>query len=302
MSDFEGIFVELPTPFTTDASEIDEANIDRQVTRLINAGVHGIVPTASTGEFTTLSLGEHMRVIERVVAAADGRVPVIAGTGALTTQNAMKLSERAADVGAAAVLVVAPYYGGLKGELLTSYLTSVADAARVPLVYYHIPGATGIELSADQIADLGRIRGVDYVKETSGDVSILSSLLMGERDKITTFNGWDTLSFYGLVNGAKACIWGAASIFPELSVQLWEAISVRGNLHEAREVWTKLWPVCQFLGTVKYAAGVKAGLDLIGASAGPVRLPLKVLSEDNRHRLSELLRMAGLPVETFSTS
>lgn len=289
-----GILVATSTPFTDDGSAIDEATLRDQVDRLIDAGVHGLVPTGSTGEFTTLSLDEHKRVIELVVERAAGRVPVIAGVGALSTQGAIELAQHAERVGAVAVMLVPPFYDPLRFEELKAFLRDVSSAISLPIVYYNIPGVTGIKLGAAELAEIGDIDRVNYLKDTSGDAPCYADLLVSRGDRIKAFNGWDTLTFFAIASGAEAVVWGTAGIVPELAVELWEALADQGDLARGRSLWKRLWPISDFLESVNYAAGVKAGLDLIGHPAGPTRAPILPLAKEQRARFAHILRDSGV--------
>jgi dihydrodipicolinate synthase/N-acetylneuraminate lyase len=289
-----GILAAVTTPFTADGSTVDEAIIRSQVDRLIAAGIHGLVPTGSTGEFTSLSPQEHRRVIEVYVQAAAGRVPVIAGIGTLTTQGTVELAKYAEQAGADAVMVVPPFYDPLSFADVKAFLTAISDASSLPIVYYNIPGITGARLNAAQIAELGEIEHVDYLKDTSGDAVTLADLLASRGDKIKAFNGWDTLTFFGIASGAEAAVWGAAGVVPELAVELWQVLAEKGDLVRARELWRPLWGISDFLESVNYVAGIKAGLELIGAPAGPARLPVQPLTAEDRARFAEILQSAGV--------
>lgn len=288
-----GILVALVTPFTEDGSTIDSENLVGYVDRLIEAGVHGLVPGGSTGEFSALTVAERKQLTELCVKAADGRVAVIVGTGALSTADAVELSRHAAEVGADALMVVPPFYDAPNLEQVKAYLAAVHRASGLPIVYYNIPSASGVQLTAAEIASLADVDGVKYLKDTSGDAVSLSELLVAHGDKITAFNGWDTLTFFGLASGAKGTVWGATNVIPELSMQLWDAVAVRGDLEEGRELWAKIWPICDFLESHNYAAAVKTGLELTGHPAGPVREPFTLLDEEARSRFAELLKAAG---------
>jgi dihydrodipicolinate synthase/N-acetylneuraminate lyase len=289
-----GILVAATTPFTADGSAVDEPTIATQVDRLIEAGVHGLVPCGTTGEFTTLSPTEYRRVIELYVTSAAGRVPVVAGIGALSTSEAISLAQHAERVGADAVMLVPPFYDPLSFDMLKAFLTAVASSITVPIVYYNVPGATGIRLDADQLAALGEIDGVDYLKDTSGDAVTLTDLLVNRTDKIKAFNGWDTLTFFGLASGAEASVWGTAGVVPELAVELWNTLAEKHDLVGARELWKGLWAISDFLESVNYVAGVKAGLELVGHPAGPPRLPIQPLPEAERARFRSILSSAGV--------
>jgi 4-hydroxy-tetrahydrodipicolinate synthase len=291
-----GILAAVTTPFTANAAAVDEAALAAQAEWLIASGIDGLVPCGTTGEFPALTPEEHRRVIELYVKAAAGRIPVIAGVGALSTAGAIDLAQHAEHVGADAVMLVPPFYDPLDFATLATFLRAVAESISLPIVYYNVPSATGIRLTADQIAELGEIEGVDYLKDTSGDAVTLTDLLVNRTDKIKAFNGWDTLTFIAIASGAEASVWGAAGVVPDLAVRLWDTLAVKGDLAEAREQWRHLWAICDFLESVNYVAGVKAGLELIGHPAGPPRAPIQPLSGEQRAIFAAILERAGVPV------
>jgi dihydrodipicolinate synthase/N-acetylneuraminate lyase len=218
---------------------------------------------------------------------------VVAGVGALATAEAVSLAQHAEAVGADAIMLLPPFYGGMGWDSLVAFLSSVAESITIPVVYYNIPSHTGTQLSAQQLAQLGDIPGLDYLKDTSGDAVSLAELLVVHADRITAFNGWDTLTFFGIASGATGSVWGAASIVPELAVKLWDTLAVQGDVTSAREQWTHLWAISDFLESVDYAAGIKAGLDIVGHSAGPTRAPLLPLTAEQIERFTGILTAAG---------
>jgi dihydrodipicolinate synthase/N-acetylneuraminate lyase len=289
-----GILAAVTTPFTEDGSAIDEAALQHQVERLVKAGIHGIVPTGTTGEFTTLSANEYRQVIELYVKGADGRIPVVAGIGALSTPGAIDLAQHAESVGADAIMLVPPFYDPLDFTTLKTFLSAVAGSISIPIVYYNVPGATGIRLTAAELAELGDIEGVDYIKNTSDDAIGLAELLAAHTHRIKAFNGWDTLTFFGIASGAEASVWGTAGVVPDLAVEFWEALAEKKDLVRARELWKDLWAISDFLESVNYVAGIKAGLELIGEPVGPPRLPIQPLPAEERERFAAILRKAGV--------
>ena len=288
-----GILAAVPTPFTADGSAVDEAALVALVDRLVDAGIHGLVPCGTTGEFTSLSPEEHRRVIALYVSAAAGRVPVVAGVGSLTTAGAIDLVQHAERVGADAVMLVPPFYDPLDFATLKVFLADVAAATDLPIVYYNVPGATGIRLDADQVAELGSIEGVDYLKDTSGDAVTLTDLIVHRSADIKAFNGWDTLTFVGLALGAEASVWGVAGIVPEQAVALWDTLAVKGDLVAAREQWRDLWALSSYLESISYVAGVKAALELLGHPVGPPRAPVRPLTDEQRGALATVLGPFG---------
>lgn len=289
MTKLQGIFAAVPTPLTTDAKGIDIPNIAKQVDRLADAGIHGIVTTGTTGEFPALTTEEHKSVIKAYIDAAKGRIPVVVGLGSNSTQHAIEMAQFSEKMGATAVMIVPPFYDPLSFKALYKFYKDVCGSISIPVMYYNLPGATGVHLTADQVRQLGEIKGFDYMKDTSGNAKEHADLLTNPSDKITVFNGWDTLTFFSMSHGAQAIVWGIASIVPKECVELWNTFSREKNIDEAREQWKFLWEVSDFLESVNYPAGIKTGLDIIGQSAGPLRLPTLPLEDEDIEKLSKIL-------------
>jgi 4-hydroxy-tetrahydrodipicolinate synthase len=285
---FHGVLPALITPFTDDGGAIDTGALTANVDRLIGAGVAGLVPGGSTGEFTTLSHAERRELVEATVEAAAGRVPVVAGTGALSTRETVELSVHAEQAGAAAVMIVPPFYEPLSWRQLLAHYTAVADAIEIPIMYYNLPSATGVKLTAAQLRELP----VTSLKDTGGDAVAATELIQGGDP--TLLNGWDTLTFAALAAGVRAVVWGAASILPQQCVELHRLLIDDIDLPTARELWARLWPLCRFLEGQSYSAAVKAACRLVGDTTGPVRAPLLPLDDATTRELAALLEHATL--------
>lgn len=293
-ADLHGVLAAIPTPFTPDGTAVDAEGIAAQVERMIDGGLGGIVPTGTTGEFTSLSDQEYRDVIRMNVEAAAGRIPVVAGIGSTSTSGAVELARYAQGVGADALMVVPPFYDPLSFEALKAFLATVAEAVDLQIMYYNVPGATGVHLDAAQLAEIGQIDGVDYFKDTSGDAVAFTDVLTSRSESITAFNGWDTLTFLGLALGAKGSVWGVASIVPRQAADLFQAVAVDKDLDRGRELWAPLWALSDVLESMNYAAGIKVALEILGTPVGPVREPIVPLSDADRARL--VIALAGLGV------
>ena len=292
MSEFHGVLPALITPFSEDGGAVDAVALAENVERLVAAGVGGLVPGGSTGEFTTLSNGERRQVTEVTIEAAGGRVPVVPGTGSLSTRETVELSVHAERAGAAAVMVVPPFYDVPRWPELLAHYGAVADAISIPIVYYNLPGATGVELTAEQLRELP----ISALKDTGGDAVAATELI--QTDGPTLLNGYDTLTFAALAAGVEAVVWGAASILPEPCVELHRLLIDDIDLPAARELWARLWPLCRFLEGQSYPAAVKAACRLVGDATGPVRAPLLELDDAAIDELRTLLDHAGLAEAT----
>ncbi len=281
---FHGVLPALITAFTEDGAAIDAHALAANVERLIAGGVAGLVPGGSTGEFTTLSHAERRELVEVTIEAAAGRVPVVAGTGALSTRETVELSVHAEQAGAAAVMIVPPFYAALSWRELLAHYRAVADAIGIPIVYYNLPSASGVTLTAAQLRELP----VSGLKDTGGDAVAATELI--QTDGPTLLNGWDTLTFAALAAGVRAVVWGAASIVPERCVELHRLLIDDIDLPAARALWARLWPLCRFLESQSYPAAVKAACRLAGDATGPVRAPLLALDEAATSELAGLLQ------------
>ena len=294
IEEFTGILAAVVTPFTADGSAIDEPGIQRQADHILGNGVAGLVPGGSTAEFTTLTVAERKRAAEVYIEAAAGRGPVIVGTAALSTAETVELSKHANAAGAAAVMLVPPFYDTPSWEELLAHFGAVSDAIDVPIMYYNIPALTGTELTPEQFAELARKTRVTCFKDTGGDAVKFTTILQNYADDIQALNGYDTLSFYGLAAGAKASVWGAASVIPRLCADLYQALAVKGDLEEGRAVWAKIYPICEFLEAHNYPSAIKTGLELIGNGAGPTRRPVLPLAPQYVEQFRQILVASGV--------
>jgi 4-hydroxy-tetrahydrodipicolinate synthase len=290
---FHGVLPALITPFTDDGAGIDGDALAALVERVIGAGAGGLVPGGSTGEFTTLGHAERRELVELTVEAAAGRVPVVAGTGALSTAETVELSVHAEAAGAAAVMIVPPFYDALSWRELLAHYAAVAERISIPIMYYNLPAATGQTLTLAQFRELRDAARVTCLKDTGGDAVAATELIQRGEDGPTLLNGWDTLTFAALAAGVRAVVWGTASIVPEQCVELHRLLIDEVDLPTARELWARLWPLCSFLEAHSYPAAVKAGCALVGQRTGPTRAPLLPLDDDATAELAGLLARAG---------
>jgi dihydrodipicolinate synthase/N-acetylneuraminate lyase len=185
-------------------------------------------------------------------------------------------------------MIVPPFYDALSWRELLAHYTAVADAIDIPIMYYNLPGASGVKLSAAQFGELP----VTCLKDTGGDAVAATELI--QTDGPTLLNGWDTLTFAALAAGVRAVVWGVASIIPEPCVELHRLLIDDIDLPAARDLWARLWRLCQFLESQSYPAAVKTACRLVGDTTGPVRPPLLPLDDTATSELTALLKSATL--------
>jgi 4-hydroxy-tetrahydrodipicolinate synthase len=292
-SELHGVLSAVVTPFTADGEDIDEAGLRAVVEHTVNAGIHGLIPCGSTGEFATLSPDERRRVVEIVAEAAGGRTPVVPQVGAMTTREASALARHAESNGAAAVMVVAPYYEALTVAEIADYNRRVADAVSIPVMVYNLPAATGVNLAPADVARMARdVPTIRYVKDTTGDLSQAAQLIHDYGDAVSTFVGWDPLYFAALCEGATGSVLGAGNIVPGQTAEIYEHVRA-GRIAEARERWQQLYPLMRFLVSGPYTPAVKAGVGLLGLAPAHSRAPVAAVEPERVAELEALLKAVG---------
>jgi len=290
-----GILTALPTPFAQDGS-LDEASLRALVDHSIHGGVHGVVVNGSTGEFSALTTDERRRAVEIVVDQAGARVPVVAQTGAASTAEAVELTKHAESAGADVVMALTPYYESLSEQEIKAYFRTVAASVDLPVMLYNIPGLTGIDLLPDTVGALAReVENIQYVKNSSSDMSQSAQLIHHHGDVISTFVGWDTLLLASLIEGAAGFTAGTANIVPAELVAVWDAVQ-GGKIAEARQAWNRVFPVIDAITQEPFNAAIKGVLDAVGFPVGVPRAPLAPLDPSSATRIEGLvsrLRLAA---------
>lgn len=296
MTGFRGILCAMATPFTSDGERVDEQRLKPLIDWLIAEGVHGIIPMGSTGEFASQEEAERKRVVELTIEHASGRVPVVVHTADISTRKVVMYSKHAEEAGAAGLMIVPPYYEPISEEEIFAHYQAVSDAVGIPIMVYNIPSAAGVDMGPQFVDRLAAIEHVEMLKDSTGNALTLQETIDLCGDRIDVFNGWDSLSFLGLVAGSVGCVWGAANVMPRQCVELYELVAEQGDLAAARELWRKMLPICFFLEREGYAAGVKAGAAIAGMDIGPPRRPILPLSPAKREELAKLLAPLGIGV------
>jgi 4-hydroxy-tetrahydrodipicolinate synthase len=284
---FEGVSTALVTPFR--GGEVDEDALRGLVEFQIEAGVDGLVPCGSTGEAATLSHPEHRRVVEVVVAAANGRVPVIAGTGSNNTREAIDLTLHAREAGADGALLISPYYNKPTQEGIVAHYAAVAGETRLPLLVYNIPGRTASNILPATMARLAEIEFVVGVKEACGDAVQISQVVASCPDDFTVLSGDDGMTLPVLAVGGRGVISTISNVAPVEVVALVRAF-LSGDVTGARRSHERLLPLIEALFCETNPIPLKAALAMLGRIGEEIRLPLTELSRKNRDRLQVLLK------------
>jgi 4-hydroxy-tetrahydrodipicolinate synthase len=288
---FTGSLVAIVTPFRQ--GKVDERALSELIEWQIANGTNGIVPCGTTGESATLSHDEHNRVIELTVEVVRRRVPVIAGTGSNSTDEAITLTKHAKQAGADGALLITPYYNKPTQEGLYRHFQAVAEAVDLPLILYNIPGRTGVNMSPLTIARLSAIRTITGVKEGSGSVQQASDIVHMCGDRLTVLAGDDSLTLPMMAVGGKGVITVTANIVPSDMAALVNAFA-EGKIEEARRIHFKLSPLFAALFYETNPIPVKTALGLMGKIDPELRLPLCPMGEDAREKLIRVLEESAL--------
>ena len=273
----EGILPALVTPFSDDGRSVDEERLRALVNHCIELGVHGVVPCGTTGEFVNLTTEEKKHVIKMVVDEVNGRVKVIAGTGASGTDQALEMTKYAKDVGADAALVVTPYYLKPADRGIYEHYDTIASQADLPIILYNIPQCTGLPLPWQMVEDLAQIPNIVGVKDSSGQLSFILAVLEKVRDKINVLCGHDEVVVAALAAGCSGAILASANVIPDVWVQIYNHVK-SGELQKARELQYRVQKIARIIAG-SGAVGTKEALNMMKIKVGPVRKPLSVGGE-----------------------
>lgn len=283
-----GVLTALTTPFDSEEN-IDRTLLGQVIDRSIDGGVDGLVVGGSTAEFATMSAEERQSMVEFVIDHTAGRVPVVAQTGATSTQEAIRHSLAAQRAGADVLMLVTPYYEPLTLAETVDYIRTVAAAVDIDVMLYNIPGATGINLDPETVRELAEgVANIRYIKDSSADWEQALKLIHHHSDVIGTFIGWDSYIYSGLVEGAAGMVAGAANVVPAEIVSVSNRIAA-GDLHGAREEWNRLYPVIDAMISEPFIQSVKAGMELQGHPVGSPRRPMADTDPDARERIKDAL-------------
>src|SRR4051812_9276689 len=293
---FTGCGTALVTPFTRTGA-LDEAGVRRLARRQIDAGIHFLVPCGTTGETPTLTPAERVRVVELVVAEANGAVPVLAGAGGYNTHEVIESALEMARAGADGILSVAPYYNKPTQEGLFQHYQAIASAVPLPIVVYNVPGRTGCNVEPGTVVRLAQIPNIIGVKEASGNITQMCELCHAVPSRFLVLSGDDALTLPVMSIGGRGIVSVASNEVPAGMVRMVE-LAESGDFAGARKVHNDLLPLMQVNFVESSPIPVKAAMAMMGLVEEVYRLPLVSPSQGSRERIGRVLREAGLPLAT----
>jgi 4-hydroxy-tetrahydrodipicolinate synthase len=292
MEKFHGALVAIVTPFID--GQVDEQGFIDLIEFQIENGTNGIVPVGTTGESATLSFAEHKKVVDLTVKTVKGRVPVVAGTGANNTLEAIELSESAKESGADAVLSVVPYYNKPSQEGIYLHFKAIAEAVDIPMLLYNVPGRTVINMEPATVARLASLDNIIGIKEAAGSLEQMTDVIRSCPDDFIVLSGDDFSAMPSVLVGAKGNISVVANVYPQGMAQLMEA-ALAGDLKKANELHYKMYPLMKLMFAAPSPAPAKKGVELMGKiKSGLSRLPIAPIDDGTQAKLKEVMTDLGL--------
>jgi 4-hydroxy-tetrahydrodipicolinate synthase len=287
----KGSIPALVTPFKDGALDLD--TLKSLVEWHIDQGSTGLVPVGTTGESPTLSHEEHETVVEEVVRAAAGRVPVIAGAGSNNTAEGIRLIRHAERVGADAALVVTPYYNKPTQAGLIAHFTALHDCCTLPIIIYNIPGRSVVDMSPETMGQLAQLPRIIGVKDATGKIERVSQQRITCGADFIQLSGEDATALGFNAHGGTGCISVTANVAPKLCAEF-QAATLAGDYAKALAYQDRLMPLHEAIFLEPGLAGAKYGLSRLGLCSPEVRLPLVALTEGTKARIGAAMRHAGL--------
>tara|TARA_B100000700_G_C15010657_1_gene840712 strand:+ start:451 stop:1335 length:885 start_codon:yes stop_codon:yes gene_type:complete len=292
---FKGSIVALVTPFKD--NKLDEERYISLINHHLKNGTSGLVPAGTTGESPTLSHKEHQRVIEMCVNESKGKIPVIAGTGSNSTQEAIELTKFAEKSGANGALVVTPYYNKPTQEGLYQHFKSINDNCSIPIIIYNIPPRSVVDMSVDTMARLYELKNIIGVKDATGDLSRVEKQKKKMGPDFVQLSGEDGTALEFNMNGGVGCISVTANVAPKLCSDFQEASISKNNsnlLSKAKEINEKLTPLHKSLFIESNPSPVKYAASLLNLCSDEVRLPLVKITDETKSAVKSAMKYANL--------
>ncbi len=288
----QGSMVALVTPMHADNS-LDWAALHKLVDWHLEQGTHAIVAVGTTGESATLNVDEHLAVIKKVVDQVNGRIPVIAGTGANSTSEAVELTQAAKDVGADACLLVTPYYNKPTQEGLVLHHTHIARAVAIPQILYNVPGRTGVDMKPETALRLASVPNIIGIKEATGDLDRAKTLIDQAPNDFAIISGDDATAVDLILLGGKGDISVTANVVPAAIARMCE-LALAGKAEEARAINERLLPLHTAMFVESNPIPVKWAVEQLGLIQSGIRLPLTRLSEQYHQQVKAAMQVAGV--------
>jgi 4-hydroxy-tetrahydrodipicolinate synthase len=295
LAKLRGVFPVPLTPFNESDQLVDYGRLRDHVEFMVNAGVHGLVVNGSTSEFPMLSRDECIEVARTIIDQANGRVSIVFGASAPSSEKTLDYCKIAEDIGADALMMLPPYYFPLSDDEILKHYEIVSSATKLPIMLYNNPGTSKIDIKPELVAKLAEIDNIAYIKESSGELARIREIKYLAGDKIEVFIGADIIFFDALVAGATGVVASCGNVIPGQMAEIFRLVADENDVEEGRKKFNKIFPFCAYAdGNPQFVQVLKTALDIMGKPVGPPRFPLLKLSAKDREELAERMRASGL--------
>ena len=258
----------------------------------VQQGINGLIPLGSTGEFLSMSFAEKAKVAECVINSVNGRVPVLVGAGAESTEEVIDNVQMAENLGADGTMIIPPFYSTPTRSEIVKHFERISQNASKPIMLYNNPATANVDLTPDLVAELSHLENVDFIKESTMDVTRVRDILEYCEGRMQVFGG--IMGYESFLSGASGWVAVGSNIMPKEFQQLFTMTYDEQNLDEARKIYTKILPVIRLVGGHRYVSATKAALNKIGKPVGLPRSPRLPLPIDDLPMLDNALRLAGV--------
>ena len=286
-----GTFTVMVTAFDAD-NGIDLEAQSNLTDWQVRQGINGLIPLGSTGEFLSMSFTERAKVAECVINSANGRVPVLVGAGAESTEEVIDNVQMAENLGADGTMIIPPFYSTPTRAEIVKHFERISHNSSKPIMLYNNPSTANIDLTPDLVAELSHLKNVDFIKESTMDVTRVRDILEYCEDRMQVFGG--IMGYESFLSGATGWVAVGSNVMPKEFQQLFTKTYDEQNLAEARKIYTKILPIIRLVGGHRYVSATKAALNKIGKTVGLPRSPRLPLPVDDLPMLDEALRFTGL--------
>ena len=287
----QGTFTVMVTAFDDNGS-VDLDAQARFTDWQVRNGIHGLIPLGSTGEFLSMSFAERKAVAECVINAAKGRVPVLVGAGAESTEEVIENIDMAENLGADGTMIIPPFYSTPTHSEILRHFERISDKATKPIMLYNNPATANVDLTPDLVAELSHFQHIDFIKESTMDVTRVRDILDLSEGRINVFGG--IMGYESFLSGACGWVAVGSNIMPKEFSSLFKFAYKDKNLQEARNIYKQVLPIIRLVGGHRYVSATKAALREIGQSVGEPRSPRLPLPDSEMSNLKEVLEMSGV--------
>jgi 4-hydroxy-tetrahydrodipicolinate synthase len=287
------VFTFVPTPTKSDGEEIDEKALRTAIDYQIENGVHGVCIFGSTGGNGSFTDEEMKRATAVAAKHIDGRISLVAGTGARTTSACIALSKNAEDVGCDGVMVLPVSYWPLTNDEVLDHYERVSKSIKIPICVYNNPWTTGVDMKPELLARLTTFDNCNCIKESTGDLTRITAIRLLTKDRVTLIAGWESSSLQAFMAGATGWAPVCTNFLPNVAMKFFDAAVEKRDASTSQSIWDKLFPICDIICTKSHIRVAHTGLEILGRPVGPPRRPLRMLNAQDRTRLKVVLTDAG---------